>query len=837
MRARRFKIGILLLYMKVFKQIIIVFFLFTLIKANGQTVRMSGLDTLAGHFMSSINSDHHEKILLQTDKWFYVAGEDVWFSAFCINTLSYKISSYSKVVFADLENGKDSVIAQLLLKNNSQKLKGKIFLSPTLSEGYYWLRVYTRNILREDSSLICVQPIYIFNKESQSPNFLPNLIDEEIKNLSDSDQPRLVFFPEGGSIISGINSNIAFRVVDKYNIPVEVSGFVTDGKDSVVAKFSTSMPKLGKFSFFVENSEKYTAHIHWKGNKEITFALPSLDPFSYQLSILDNGNKYIHVQVSLGDSLYKKNKLSYVLGLSKDSLCFAAVGHDMFDFTILKENFQPGKATLLLFDERGKIVSERNIHINRKEPLVNIITDKVKYGSREKVKLSIECTHSNKLAAISLMSLSVTDDSFAIEPIKIPYEAEIENDNIEYAPWLSLSDTMKQNFTEEQWDLLLLTQNNKYKNWQYRNNKYDSLSAISIEDSSLGSINGLVIDRKGKPEKKKVVTLFTYKTEMILKKDTIGENGRFHFQLPGLRDSLEFMIQVTDLKGRTIDQRIIIDTFPFPSFQTPIQLKKRFSQENRIISKNLRNKLLDTLDSRYRKHWLKVVTVVRAKKIKPDYDESKRVSLFSRIVTFDQLQQTGMNSIENALLMVPGVHLRAGRIVIGAPNDDKFTEPLLVVDGAEFNFPNAVEGAPSSDPREILGSILPSTIDFIEVLTGPEAAFYGTRGTNGVILINTRNTLRNIEKNGEGWKQFYSTAFTIAPDFLEPDYDNKDIKKSVFPDQRTTIFWNGNILSDEYGKATVHFFTSDAKTTYTVSVKGVTVNGDIFSKKIKILRQ
>lgn len=823
--------------MKVFKQIIIVFFLFTLLKANGQIVRMSGLDTLAGHFMRSINSEHHEKILLHTDKWFYVAGEDVWFSAFCINTLSHKFSSYSKVVFADLVNDKDSIIAQLLLKNNSQKPKGKISLLPTLSEGYYWLRVYTRNILREDTNLICVQPIYIFNKETQSPNFLTNQINKEIKKLSDSDQPRLIFFPEGGSIISGINSNIAFRVVDKYNIPVEVSGFVTDGKDSVVAKFSTSMPGLGKFSFFVENSEKYTAHIHWKGNKELTFALPSLDPFSYQLSIIDHSNKYFHVQVSLGDSLYKKNKLSYVLGISRDSLCFAAVGHDMFDFTILKENFQPGKATLLLFDERGKIVSERNIHINRKEPLVNIITDKVKYGSREKVKLSIECTHSNKLAAISLMSLSVTDDSLAIEPIKIPDEAEIENDNIEYAPWLSLPDLIKQNYTEEQWDLLMLTQNNKYMNWQYRSNKYDSLGALPIEDSSLGSISGLVIDRKGKRGEKKVVTLFTYKTDMILKKDTIGENGRFHFQLPHLRDSTEFMLQVADLKGRTIDERIIMDTFPFPSFKTPIQLKKRLSEENRIILKNLRNQQLDNFSTSYHKNWLKPVTVVRAKEIKPNYDESKRVSQFSHIITFDQLQQWGMNSIENALLFVPGVHLRGGKIVIGGPTSFNSAEPLLVVDGAEYDFSRGDSIGGGGSAFEILGLISPSTIDFIEVLTGPEAAFYGSRGGNGVILINTRNKLRNIEQNGEGWKRFYSTGFTIAPDFHEPDYDNKDLKKSAFPDQRTTLFWNGNILSDEYGKATVHFFTSDATTTYTVWVKGVTVNGDIFSEKIKILRQ
>ena len=57
-------------------------------------------------------------------------------------------------------------------------------------------------------------------------------------------------------------------------------------------------------------------------------------------------------------------------------------------------------------------------------------------------------------------------------------------------------------------------------------------------------------------------------------------------------------------------------------------------------------------------------------------------------------------------------------------------EPMLIVDGINTRAGSVVD---------YLNSIPPSNIDYIEVLSGPEAAMYGSRGGNGAIVVKTSN--------------------------------------------------------------------------------------------------
>jgi TonB-dependent SusC/RagA subfamily outer membrane receptor len=73
---------------------------------------------------------------------------------------------------------------------------------------------------------------------------------------------------------------------------------------------------------------------------------------------------------------------------------------------------------------------------------------------------------------------------------------------------------------------------------------------------------------------------------------------------------------------------------------------------------------------------------------------------------------------------VPGVEVSGKSIRIRGTNSlNVSTEPLFVVDGVIT--------------KEIDG-IAPETVSSIEVLKGPDASVYGTRGSNGVILIKRR---------------------------------------------------------------------------------------------------
>ena len=73
---------------------------------------------------------------------------------------------------------------------------------------------------------------------------------------------------------------------------------------------------------------------------------------------------------------------------------------------------------------------------------------------------------------------------------------------------------------------------------------------------------------------------------------------------------------------------------------------------------------------------------------------------------------------------IPGVQVIGKSIMIQGPSSINLsTEPLLVVDGVIVNS---------------IDDISPQMVKSIEVLKGAAASIYGSRGSNGVILINMR---------------------------------------------------------------------------------------------------
>jgi len=69
----------------------------------------------------------------------------------------------------------------------------------------------------------------------------------------------------------------------------------------------------------------------------------------------------------------------------------------------------------------------------------------------------------------------------------------------------------------------------------------------------------------------------------------------------------------------------------------------------------------------------------------------------------------------------PGVEVSGTSIrIMGSSSLNVSTEPLFVVDGVIVNS---------------IDDISPQNVKSIEVLKGPDATVYGTRGANGVIII------------------------------------------------------------------------------------------------------
>jgi TonB-dependent SusC/RagA subfamily outer membrane receptor len=157
------------------------------------------------------------------------------------------------------------------------------------------------------------------------------------------------------------------------------------------------------------------------------------------------------------------------------------------------------------------------------------------------------------------------------------------------------------------------------------------------------------------------------------------------------------------------------------------------------------------------------------------------------------------------------------------------TEPTIFLDGAQV-FPNGGAVNMASPVLSYLDMLNPDDISFIEVLTGPDAASYGIRGANGVILINSKN--RNDDLGDNTLNSYLVRGYHIPPPFIMPDYGNAKMKAAKFNDMRSTLYWNPLGLTDQQGQLKVVFFTSDIHAGYKVIIDGVTIRGDVIHKVI-----
>lgn len=165
---------------------------------------------------------------------------------------------------------------------------------------------------------------------------------------------------------------------------------------------------------------------------------------------------------------------------------------------------------------------------------------------------------------------------------------------------------------------------------------------------------------------------------------------------------------------------------------------------------------------------LKEVVVVGQKSDDMGVTRRLQTSSIQRLEVSELVSQSPVASIEEAIQgQIAGLDISVGGDP-GAKNNiqirgistlDDNVDPLIVVDGVPYSSDIAEDFSFSTASAEDFGALLniaPANIESIEVLKDASAtAIYGSKGANGVILINTK-------KGQAGKTQFqFSTKFTI----------------------------------------------------------------------------
>ncbi|MEO8862433.1 MAG: TonB-dependent receptor plug domain-containing protein, partial [Ginsengibacter sp.] len=722
-----------------------------------------------------------------------------------------KINTKSKYLFVDLVNDKDSVIKIIILDAVNKQLNSSIFIPGSISTGYYWLRAYTREMAEHDTNNICVKPLYIVNRSNEN-----NYIKPIRKPVSKDTMPVVDFFPEGGSIITGINSTVALHVSHMHGVPVITEGFIKDDHDAIVSRFVTNGSGYSKFNFEPSGYRKYRAVIDWHG-KELNYPLPPFNFYKGQISVTRQTAGY-KLRILLGDSIYRKDFVSYLVGVSKDSLIFASIGSGLYETVATDQQFPDGITTFYLFDEKFNLLSERSIYVHGKSVVVKVETDKHVYGKREKVTLNLSVTDAQQRPIPSLISISVSDTTLGNRNEDCDVPANSFGRQSVDGIFLSKNECIDENSI----DLIMMARNKSYETLGKLNVK----PAI-IDADSLLYIKGKVINSKNEPASGKVINLLVSSGDLSFHSDTTDIAGRFSIPFENYQDSMQFALEIKDLNGRTQNDKIIIDDPAYPKLKTPAFLKEYLQLQPKTIRKYINAYYEFGMDDD--KHALPAV-VVNKSQTNMDYDQSKRISPASKILTSRELNER--NGVGNSVLNVGGMHLLHGFLVINGLTSlkapDPSSEPLLLVNGAEVALSGGV--GESSPVMTYLNGLNPKNIDFIEILKGGDGANYGLRGGNGVILVNLSNKTKDGTQSSNNLRTYYAKGISNPGLFHDMEHQGGG-DKALSGDNRSTLFWNGSFITDN--KASLTFYTSDIPATYQAKVTGITIHGDIIYKTIK----
>jgi hypothetical protein len=216
-------------------------------------------------------------------------------------------------------------------------------------------------------------------------------------------------FPEGGDLVRGIESKVAFRALNEFGKPADVEGVVLNSKGKQVSTFSSFHNGMGAFDITPALGEKYVAKITSPAGIKEEYTLPEPLNRGYVLSVENlNANEML-----LNVSTTETEELSLV-GQVRGKICYATAINakaGQNELLIPASVFPMGVAQFTLFDSKGIERAERLAFVNKNNQLsVSISTDKEKYLPREKVKMTIMVKDERGMPMPANLSLSVAND-------------------------------------------------------------------------------------------------------------------------------------------------------------------------------------------------------------------------------------------------------------------------------------------------------------------------------------------------------------------------------------------------------------------------------------------
>lgn len=796
----------------------------------------NAFNTIIGKLATYVEKTPPDKVYLQTDKDFYTNGETIWFKTYVLDGITHLESFKSKVVYVELLDSEDNIIEQRKLYTGYDGAAGDISLPEDLEEGSYLLRAYTKYMLNDSVPVLFQKEIPVWNLGLNSKGVSENQSKQKKRDneasenqiaQKEEDNYLVQFFPEGGHLVTGLKNVIGLKITDAAGTGIALRGDIVDGKGNQIAPFRSFEFGLSSVNFDVAADTDYYAQIETNGVTE-KYPLPTPLTKGYVLQLTNHGG---HLVVRVATNIPKGLDGTLLLGHLRGSLIFKRLEKNGSEATYVTKlstaQLDDGVAHFTLFAPNGEPVCERLTFIENPENKVKLIvkTDKSSYGLREEValKLAVEDDKGKPLNGRFSMSVSSQNSMESAAPT-IKSWLLLNSDlggTVEDPNYFFEDDSKARDYVL---DLLMLIHG--WRRFVWKSLMAEGVSKeLTFEPEKGIMISGRTTDFDNLYQPlRTVVTLNTLAGNVHQENILTNTQGRFSFGPFMLRDTVETVVKAEPFginKKGSKKIGIHLDA-AFPEVKVskllklPLDISTTYVAEPFLMEierKQLNDFKYDPKVIRLEEAVIKAKVKTR-KQVMNEKLSSRTMYGNARIrIIPDSLANNLIGSIFDLLVSLPGVQVLGFPPEASATIRGAFGPPLYLLDGAQVQ-QNLVQFIPVT---EIL---------FMDVLKGPEASIYGSRGTGGVIAIYTKTGENFDEKpvNYPGVANFTIPGFYKAREFFAPNYAVSKPKHER-PDYRITLDWKPNINVDQNKNPKLNFYTGDATGTYVVRIEGVTDDG------------
>ena len=809
------------------------------------------------------NNFPREKAYLHFDNTSYYVGDTIWFKAYVTLAEQQTFSQISRPLYVELVDQTGHIADKQIIKLTQGEGNGQFILPPSMLSGYYEVRAYTRWMLafNEPQYFSRTFPIYqLTNSDKLERSITTYELSSSMENRPSETEEKLNvrFFPEGGQLVEGVTSQVAFKAESKNEGNIELSGTIYTKEGAEITSFETLHDGMGRFEY-TPSAQPAIAKVDFQG-KKYEFTLPQALPNGYVLSTVSNAGALL-VRVFCNAATPQDTLAVFISHQGRPYVhqLISCRSDAPQEFILPTRKLPAGVLQVSLINRAGNTLCERFVFANPRAPL-QISTEGLKevYAPYAPIRCELQIKNAKGEPVSGELSVSIRD---GVRSDYLEYDNNIFTDLLLtsdlkgyiHQPGYYFASPSPRKQTEL--DVLLMVHG-----WR----KYDMSQAIStapftplqLPETQL-ALNGQVKSTILKNKLKDIaLSVIVKKDDQFITGGTVtDENGRFSIPVEDFEGTTEAVIQTRKVgKERNKDASILIDrnfspaprAYGYkelhPEWKDLAYWQQKAESFDSLYMDSIRKVeglyVLDEVEIKSkRRQGSNMATKINEKSIDAYYDVRRSVDLLRDngkiVTTIPELMEKlspqfdwDRSNDKLTYRQKPICYIMDNHILSETETQMMLTE----VDGLASIIIS--KGTGGIDDEIIQNTKMSEVTDS----TGVDISKLDKYSVFYLIPLPRRDVLNKSQSAVLGTRQTVIQGYTRPLEYYSPAYPTKELYMDKV-DKRRTLYWNPSVQADENGKAVIECYNNQYSTPLIIQAETLGKDGQIGSMRSSTIGQ